>query len=408
MRKCGVRRARAELHVLITVSTYALTVIVLRAILALTDFPQMGGGRVHIAHLLWGGLALSAGALVSLVSLAPWASMLAAVLSGGGMALFMDEVGKFTTRSGDYFSPIAAPLIYAFLLAIALGYLYLRRPLKPDPRREMHHGLEGVGQLLDRSLGARQTADLIQRLDMLSREEHDHESAQLVEAMLAFAAVQDPSPSLFERSGIADLVSSVRLRWRSFAGGSRARSLLVFVLLAGGAYELLVVSLPLSFGTALHGLLGDLLRTPASLATLSGLAERAWWVARIALEDFVGILALASGCLLASGRERLALGLAVAALAVDLLIVDLVVLYRYQFDALAVTILHYFVLLWVLEFRRSRTGERLEGLRHSQRLVLREEIGECVRHPEEHPVLLPPDVVNLALCANHSVGDAVR
>lgn len=36
-----------------------LTVVALRAYLQATNYPKIGGGGLHIAHVLWGGLGMS-------------------------------------------------------------------------------------------------------------------------------------------------------------------------------------------------------------------------------------------------------------------------------------------------------------------------------------------------------------
>ncbi len=38
--------------------TTLATVVLTRLLLGLTGFPQLGGGGVHISHVLWGGLLM--------------------------------------------------------------------------------------------------------------------------------------------------------------------------------------------------------------------------------------------------------------------------------------------------------------------------------------------------------------
>jgi hypothetical protein len=125
-----VRRGGSERYLLITLLSFAAMVALTRLFLELTGYPQLGGGELHFAHVLWGGLLLFAAALFPLVFANRWAYSSAALLAGLGVGLFIDEVGKFITQSNDYFHPAAAPIVYAFFLLTVLIYLQVRRPPK--------------------------------------------------------------------------------------------------------------------------------------------------------------------------------------------------------------------------------------------------------------------------------------
>src|SRR3954447_15793362 len=71
------------------------TVLVVRAYLSVTGYPQVGGATLHIAHLLWGGLLMLAGLLCALLVAGGGARAATATLGGIGLGLFVDEVGKF-------------------------------------------------------------------------------------------------------------------------------------------------------------------------------------------------------------------------------------------------------------------------------------------------------------------------
>ena len=120
-------REGAERYLLLTIVSFVIAVVGTRWYLQATGYPQVGGGELHVAHLLWGGLLLVVAALLPLIVAAGWALSASAILAGAGTGLFVDEVGKFITASNDYFYPLAAPLIYGLLLALILLFLLVRR-----------------------------------------------------------------------------------------------------------------------------------------------------------------------------------------------------------------------------------------------------------------------------------------
>ena len=117
----------AERSLLIMLVGFALSVIGTRWFLALTGFPKIGGGDLHIAHALWGGALLFVGALLPMVWGGRRVHDVAAASVGVGMGLFIDEVGKFITTRNDYFYPAAAPIIYSTFLLSTVLFLFVRR-----------------------------------------------------------------------------------------------------------------------------------------------------------------------------------------------------------------------------------------------------------------------------------------
>jgi len=126
-------REGAERYLLLTVVSFVVAVVGTRWYLQATGYPQVGGGELHVAHMLWGGLLLVIAALLPLVVAAPRALTASAVLAGAGTGLFIDEVGKFITASNDYFYPLAAPLIYGLFLLLVLLFVILRRRPRSEP-----------------------------------------------------------------------------------------------------------------------------------------------------------------------------------------------------------------------------------------------------------------------------------
>ena len=140
----AVRRQFADHYILISLIAFAVTVIVTRVYLHVTDYPQLGNDVLHIAHALWGGLLLVIAVYFPMVIYNRWAIKTSALLSGIGLGLFIDEIGKFITQTNDYFFPPALSLIYGFVLLNTFVYLIFRRPKRADPRDAMYLALEGL------------------------------------------------------------------------------------------------------------------------------------------------------------------------------------------------------------------------------------------------------------------------
>jgi hypothetical protein len=93
-------------------------ILVIRLQLFLTHYPQLGGGRLHIAHLLWGGLLMLVALMLLISLMGRSVHYVAAVVGGLGFGFFIDELGKFITRDNDYFFKPAAALIYLVFVGL--------------------------------------------------------------------------------------------------------------------------------------------------------------------------------------------------------------------------------------------------------------------------------------------------
>jgi hypothetical protein len=93
----------------------------IRAFLIATGFPKLGGGELHIAHMLWGGLFMLLAFLLLFTFLDRRVRLGAALLAGVGFGTFVDEIGKFLTADNDYFFRPAVALIYLVFLGVVLA-----------------------------------------------------------------------------------------------------------------------------------------------------------------------------------------------------------------------------------------------------------------------------------------------
>ncbi len=122
-----VRDARAGFHVDVFLVCAVVTILVTRALLKLTGYPQLGGAGLHIAHVLWGGFGLASSLLLVLVSLSHRVRTVAAFLGGASVGLFLDELGKFVTSDNDYFYQPTIALLYCIFVVF---FLVVRRSLQ--------------------------------------------------------------------------------------------------------------------------------------------------------------------------------------------------------------------------------------------------------------------------------------
>ncbi|MSU76226.1 hypothetical protein EXS54_02020 [Patescibacteria group bacterium] len=122
-----------SLYELFFVSAIA-TILIMRTILSLTNYPQLGGDGLHIAHVLPGGILMLIAMVLLLGFLNKEAREIAAFLGGIGFGLFLDELGKFLTSNTNYFFEPTVALIYVVfvLLFLAIHWIGERRVSKME------------------------------------------------------------------------------------------------------------------------------------------------------------------------------------------------------------------------------------------------------------------------------------
>ena len=102
-------------------------VLGIRFYLIATGYPQVGGGGLHVAHLLWGGLLMVIAVVGLLAFLGKRVQSVMAVVAGLGFGTFIDEIGKFLTSDNNYFFRPAIALIYIVFVALFLAARAIER-----------------------------------------------------------------------------------------------------------------------------------------------------------------------------------------------------------------------------------------------------------------------------------------
>lgn len=97
------------------------SILLIRLFLKLTNYPQIGGATLHIAHMLWGGLLMLVAIIILLSFLSKASQSMAAIVGGIGLGTFIDEIGKFVTQDNDYFYQPAVALMYIVFIVIIIN-----------------------------------------------------------------------------------------------------------------------------------------------------------------------------------------------------------------------------------------------------------------------------------------------
>jgi hypothetical protein len=353
-----VAREHAAGYLRLTLLSFALTVALTRLFLSATGYPQLGSQTLHIAHLLWGGLALFVGALLMLIVVNRWAYVAGALLTGIGVGLFIDEVGKFITRTNDYFYPPAAPIIYTFFLLVLLLYLELRRPPARDARSELYRVFDDLQEVLDRDLDAHERAALKARLHHIVDKAAHPDLAHLAEELLHFVDSDSvyliPHVPGWQERGIT---------WLQTLADRRLTRRRLKAALVGGLGVLGVIAainlvqwlLALQSPRDVTHMLADLV----AVGRLGGMHSLVWLVLHIALKAASGLLLLASAGCFVLGRDKRGMQLGYLGLLLSLTVVDLMEFYFSQFSAIVPAAIQFGLLLIMLQYRRRYSNHPL-------------------------------------------------
>jgi len=342
-----VRREGAERYILLTAIGFGTSILFTRIFLELTGYPQLGNGTLHIAHVLWGGLLLFIASLLPLIFANRWVYSIGAILSGIGVGLFIDEVGKFITQTNDYFFPAAAPIIYACFLLVIMLYLRMRRPPSLDPRAEFYHVLDSLQEILDHDLEPDELEELKEHLKHLKKQRGLADYTRLAAGLLTYLDskginVVPVRPSLMERW--SHRFSVWQKKWIK-KNPLRLLLMASFVFLGMGSFAELIVLIaaPSQSLTMVRTMLSD-----PGITTHLGTR---WFITRMIFEGIVGALYTISALLFALRSDRRAVAAGYYALILSLTLVNILVFYLDQFKTITATMFQLVLLLALLHYR---------------------------------------------------------
>jgi hypothetical protein len=188
-------RGRDNLEIFLVAAISSL--LLLRFLLYLTGYPQVGGGSLHIAHMLWGGLLMLAAITLTISFLGARVQRLSALLGGIGFGIFIDELGKFITRDNNYFFRPTIGLIYAIFIILFLIFNFLSRTARLTPRE---YELNALAQFEEAILNDLDTAEKAQIAKLLARADQSSPVTQELKVLLEkVEAIADEGPNIIQR-----------------------------------------------------------------------------------------------------------------------------------------------------------------------------------------------------------------
>ena len=183
-----VRRATATQDFELFFVSSIATILLVRMILAATGWPQLGGGKIHFAHLLWGGIGMLLAFILFMAMQGRLWKTLATLSAGIGFGLFLDELGKFITSDNDYFFQPAVAIMYVLFVVLYFVFRWLGRTDSMGPEAALVNSFDLAKEAVMRAMSR---VERDHALAMLGRAD---QSDPMVEALsTALGAIQPPA-----------------------------------------------------------------------------------------------------------------------------------------------------------------------------------------------------------------------
>ena len=351
---------KAAWYMLTMVIAFAITVVGTRLYLDLTGYPQLGNSTFHFAHALWGGLLQAIAAILMLIYLNEWIFSLSAALAGIGIGLFIDEIGKFITKSNDYFFPLAAPIIYVAFILIVFAYLYIRRHRTEDIRATLYGVLEDLEMLLDDNLDLKTHTSLIHRLERVSNETQRPDLTAFASSLLQFLKseqvnIKEPKATYWEI--LLDRLSQLEERWLPKALVHR---LLIVSFTGLGAISLFKIYVLFSIVVDQKALGNPFISNfLENNPLIKGVYSLNWYVVLLTIEGAIGIMYAFAVISFITNRDQTAIKISSTALIISLTVSNTLAFYFNQFSVVLDSLLLSIVLLILVRYRARFAQIRL-------------------------------------------------
>ena len=188
------------------------TILVVRSILAATGWPQLGGGKIHFAHLLWGGLGMLIAVILFLALQGRLWRTLGTLAAGIGFGLFIDELGKFITSDNDYFFQPAIAIIYVIFVGLFFLFRWLGNFSHLSSQTALVNAFDYAKEAVLRDMDE---GERTEALRLLARaDQTDPVVVSLGEMLRSATTVTGPTPYAHAKNWLAGFYAGlVRRRW---------------------------------------------------------------------------------------------------------------------------------------------------------------------------------------------------
>jgi len=205
------------------------SLLVIRAFLASTGYPQLGGHGLHIAHLLWGGLLMLIALVLLLAFIDRHLQSSAALLGGISFGTFIDELGKFITSNNNYFFQPAIPLIYMIFVLLFLSFRELEKLPSSSKRAYLANALYLLAQDAPSDLSEEDKNEVLWLLR--AYDAHDAHVHILTDAVEQLPVVPASKAGVLDRMVRSMRNLSVRLAHSPYFAGIVSSCFIVYALL---------------------------------------------------------------------------------------------------------------------------------------------------------------------------------
>ncbi|MFA6184708.1 MAG: hypothetical protein WC720_00995 [Candidatus Shapirobacteria bacterium] len=184
------RENAADLILLLMISAL-VTLLVTRFYLQLRGWPTISFGVWHIAHANWGGILMVMGCILMLIFHGEKIRKTAAIISGMGWGLFVDEVGKYITKNNDYWFQPAIIIIYISFIVLYLIYRHLENNQPKDTKTLLYTTITKLEDVAENELDEDEKRETIKRLEKVIKKEKDLNIKNLAKELKLFFEKQE-------------------------------------------------------------------------------------------------------------------------------------------------------------------------------------------------------------------------